>query len=289
MTARTHWIAVLQFVAVSAMAVTIAAAQTDTTVRTDDRWRPFLGCWATASSYNMLGPTVCVVPTTDANIVEFVSVVRDSIIDRTLVGALGYEHASRSGNCTASDSVRWSLDQRRLTTRDVVTCGGSAVQQGSSLYTVTRPDAFTRVESTTAGGITSMRALTFTALGQTPALPLDVEARLPIVNDNGVIVARGAAAAEVKQNRKALRDAGVSRRLTQALLAASSSLPSQADDPSAGVATAGPCAHYRGSFSCSRYTPGGNEIGDVPSLIPPGSSRTSNLLGYETTPPRGIP
>ncbi len=281
--------ALLRVLAASAIAISVGAAQSDTTIRTDDRWRPFFGCWATASSYNMLGPTVCVVPTTRANIIELVSVVRDSIVDRALVGATSDEHVSGGDNCVVVNAAQWSLDQRRVSTRTVVTCAGIAVRQSSHLYTMIRPDAFTRIESMTADGNTTLRAVTFTALGDVPAVPADVKARLPLGHDNGVVTARAVAAADVKQIRTALRDAGLSRRMMQALLAVSSQPPSRTEEPSTGVASIGPCAHDRGNFNCSRYTPGGNAIGDAPGQLPPGSSRTNSLLGYESALPRGIP
>ena len=120
---------------------------------------------------------------------------------------------------------------------------------------------------------------------------LEVKARLPIVNDNGVMVARMAAAADVKQNRKALRDAGVSRQMTQTMLEFSPTPRARTDAPPSSVVAAGPCApfaHFRGNFGCPQSTPGGNQIGSSPALLP-GSSTTNSLLGYETTLPRGIP
>ena len=171
-----------QLAAASALVSTAALAQADSTARVDAPWRPFVGCWASAS-FNIPGPIACVVPTRDANTVELIELVRDTIRNRTLVHASGAADAHTDHSCAMTDSTRWSADQRRLYAEVAVICTGDATRRWSTLYAMTQPDGFARIESTVFGKEITARIVTFTALDENPPLPADIRDQLPAALD----------------------------------------------------------------------------------------------------------
>jgi hypothetical protein len=159
-----------------------AFAQHDPTVRIDERWRPFLGCWSSQSG-GLPGPAVCVVGTADPHTVELLSLAGDSITTRLTVNASGEKFLLAKDGCTGWEQGVWSADERRLFLHSEFSCGGGALQKMSSMYAVASASRFSRIESVTTRAATGVRVITFRAAASDASLPLAIRNRIPDPSD----------------------------------------------------------------------------------------------------------
>ncbi len=189
-------IGVVRGVMLVAISASAALAQQDTSVRIDARWRPFMGCWASFIATSR-GPDVCVIPTRDSNTVELIALVGDSIISRAPVSAAAARQTSAANECAGFESARWSIDDRRAYTFASYKCRVTGRRQWSSLYSMTSPTTFSRIESLTNDAGTSLRTINFVALDTTPQLPTDIQRRLTDTNARSMRVARAVASTEL--------------------------------------------------------------------------------------------
>lgn len=175
---------------------TTAQAQKDTTVRIDEHWRAYIGCWATSAG-GVSGPMICVVPTSSVQTVEFVTVVGDSIVSRSPVTASGAKVERAKENCTGWESGRWSADERRLYTHAEYTCPGGVAQRQDGMLTMVYADGFSRIEGLRTRGGTRTRLVHFTLEVDSTLYPAAVAARIPSVTSMQSFGVRLEAAAEL--------------------------------------------------------------------------------------------
>ena len=164
------------FVAAALLSVSSLHAQANV-ARSDPRWHAFLGCWATFSGGGR-GQTVCLLPTESLDRIEMVSVLKDSILSRTMVTASGQHISVTRDGCTGWESGTWSQDDRRLFTRAEFSCGGGATQVATGIYSMTSSEAFARVEGVKTKGASRARIVNFVRV-DTVRVPNDLTARMP--------------------------------------------------------------------------------------------------------------
>ena len=168
----------------------------DATVRIDEHWRAYLGCWA-SSTGNATGPLVCVVPTTSAQTVEFVTVVGDSIMSTVPLTASGSRVDIKRNGCSGWESARWSIDERRLYTRAEFSCGDGSKQVQQSMISMRNTDSFSRIESVKSGRGSLSRVVRFDLQTVPGIYPASIAARIPSVRDMPAFNARLEDAAEI--------------------------------------------------------------------------------------------
>jgi hypothetical protein len=186
---RTQTLAVA--VAGVLLAAGTARAQQDTTIRIDERWRAYLGCWETRTD-DLAGPLVCVVPTSAPATVELLTMVEDSVVNRTSVSATGDRVRVTRDGCAGWETGRFSADDRRVYTTANFTCDGGVTQQTQSLFSMVRRDTFTRTDGLkTRSGATAVRVITFSAVTvDSLEVPADVARRLPAMQSMPTYAAR---------------------------------------------------------------------------------------------------
>ncbi len=186
---RTHRLAIA--VAGAMLSAGTALAQQDSTVRIDERWRAYLGCWETRTA-DFAGPLVCVVPTSAPGTVELVTIVSDSVLNRTSITAAGERVRVTRDGCTGWETGRFSADDRRIYTTAEFTCAGGVTQQTQSLFSMVRRDAFARVDGIrTRSGATAVRLINFTAVTvDSTDVPPDIASKLPSLQSLPTYAAR---------------------------------------------------------------------------------------------------
>ena len=163
---------------VAAALLSVSSLQAQTNVaHTDPRWQAFLGCWATFSGGSR-GQTVCLLPTESADRIEMVSVLKDSILSRTMVTASARRTPVTRAGCTGWESGTWSQDDRRLFTRAEFSCGGGATQIATGIYSMTSGEVFARVEGVKTRGASRARVVNF-VWTDTVRVPNELAARMP--------------------------------------------------------------------------------------------------------------
>ena len=178
------------------LVATTVQAQKDSTVRIDEHWRAYLGCWASSAS-NITGPMVCVVPTSSPQTVEFVTVVGDSIVSTVPLTASGARIERTRDGCTGWESARWSIDERRLYTHAEFTCAGGVTQRANGLLAMRYADAFARIDGLRTRGAVRTRVVKFQLTMDSTLYPAAIAARIPSASSMPAFGARMEAAAEV--------------------------------------------------------------------------------------------
>src|ERR1700738_5003475 len=73
------------------------------------RWQAWLGCWTATQpggdgygSAQFASPTVCIVPTSDANVVEVATISGGKVLSRDRIDASGREQPIETKGCTGA-------------------------------------------------------------------------------------------------------------------------------------------------------------------------------------------
>ena len=185
------------FAAGMLIAAASAHAQQDRTVRIDEHWRAYLGCWATSTATVPVGPMVCVVPTSNAQTVEFVTVDGDSVISTTPFTASGSRVELTRNGCSGWESARWSIDERRLFSQAEYTCADGSKQQQQSIISMRYADTFTRIDGIRSGKGYLARVMHFQVIMDSSVVPPAVASRIPSMTQMPSFNARLQAAAEL--------------------------------------------------------------------------------------------
>lgn len=194
MASRTRRLAVA--VVVTTIASGSAIAQTDTTVRFNEQWRPFLGCWTNANGATA-GGSFCVVPTSDSRTVDVVSAIGDSIVNHTSLSATGTRIPRSQDGCTGFETGTWSSDTHRLYTHAEYTCARGRKVTSDGMFTMTTARTFTRIEAVPVKGGSNVRVRNYVVRTEPSLIPKSLVSRLPSAIDDPAIVSRAEAAADL--------------------------------------------------------------------------------------------
>lgn len=171
-------------------------AQRDSNVRIDEHWRAYVGCWASFTA-GRSGPMVCVVPTSSASTVDFVTVVRDSIVSTIPISVTGGRITRTRDGCKGWESARWSLDERRLYTNSEFTCADGVKQTSSGLIAMREADAFSRIDGIRTRGAVRTRVVQFELTMDSTLYPAAIASRMPSAASMQSFAARMEASVEV--------------------------------------------------------------------------------------------
>ena len=219
-------------------------------------WRAWLGCWSAASTDGGLAPErtpiVCVSSTDNADVARFTTVARDTVLSSQLVDASGRTVPLQAAGCTGTQVGSWSADQRRVYLSATATCDGAA-RTTSSIIGMSPAGEWIDVQAMGAEGAERVRVARYRGvrLDMQGSVPPDVaralgdgglsvqSARMVAGADIGVdavveaarvagvsvteayVMERGQRYTLDARQLVALADAGVSPRITDALIAAS--------------------------------------------------------------------
>lgn len=218
-------------------------------------WRAWIGCWTASSAMELVPertPVVCVSPTENLDVARFTTIAHDSVTSSQLVDASGRALPVHGAGCTGTQVGRWSADRRRVYLSATATCDG-ATRTTSGIVAMSPAGEWIDVQGIGAEGAERVRVARYhgVQLDVQGPMPADVaralrdgglavqSARLVAGADIGLdAVAEAARVAGVTvteaylmERRQhfaldagqlvALADAGVSPRITDALIAAS--------------------------------------------------------------------
>ncbi len=112
--------------AMALVSVTSAGAQSSV----GPKWQAWVGCWTSAApgesygSAQFAAPIVCVVPTTNTDVVEVATIADGKVGKRDTIDASGVARAIHTKDCDGSQVARWSADERRVYLSSATTCFG---------------------------------------------------------------------------------------------------------------------------------------------------------------------
>jgi hypothetical protein len=178
MTSSMQRVAVVA-VAASALFATTSGAQSGV----GPRWQAWLGCWTAAQpggqivSTQASGPTVCVTPTADANVVDISTISDGKIVAHDRIDASGRETPINARNCTGVQKAQFSSDERRVYLQAATTCEG-VKSATSAILAMTAQGEWIDVRNVKAYGDDNVRVARYRDAGMPSSIPSDIAAAL---------------------------------------------------------------------------------------------------------------
>ena len=142
-------------------------------------WQAWLGCWTASApgtaygSAQFAAPIVCVVPTSNADVVEIATIADGKVIKRDSIDASGREKALRSPDCEGVQMARWSADGRRAYLSSTSSCSG-LVTKATSILAVTPAGDWLDIRGVAAGGGENVRVARYRDIGIPNSVPADI-------------------------------------------------------------------------------------------------------------------
>jgi hypothetical protein len=221
-------------------------------------WRAWTGCWSagavSAPGSDTALPIVCITPGSSANVVQITTLADGKVISTQRVDASGREVPLDAKGCTGTETGQWSADGRRVYLTASATCDG-VVRTTHGILAITPQGEWLDVQGVraggSAGGSETVRVARYRDIGLRSGVPAEIA---DAIADTRMAVesARAAAAAPIgtmavgeaaratsvdvaeafvlergqafplnASQLVALADAGMSPRLTDAMIAVS--------------------------------------------------------------------
>ena len=197
--------------AIGALALpSLAAAQG---VRADARWQGWLGCWqpvtaTSADSYTAWmeqrardagAPTLCIVPSTSATAVDFVTIAGGKVATRETVDAGDTHRARQRDGCDGWEGAQWSDNARRVYLKSEYDCAGGVTRTSSGMLAMSGNGELLEIESVGSGGTKSVHVARYRSVAAPEGFALD-SALVPRADAIPVTAARAAAAGALTGN-----------------------------------------------------------------------------------------
>jgi hypothetical protein len=140
-------------------------------------WSAFAGCWtpiASDGSRNIAAntPRVCVVP--NGSQAELLTIVSDSVTDRTVVDANGQRREVSKQGCSGWEKAEFASDGRRIYLSGEQTCAGGLKRITSGVFAIASNGDWLNVVDVSADSVSSVRVTRFATTSMTPTMPAAV-------------------------------------------------------------------------------------------------------------------
>jgi hypothetical protein len=180
-------------VALTAVALPSAHAQ-------NARLQAWIGCWSAEQTIvptvSTIGPIVCITPTSDANVVDVVTLQEGKIVSRDMLDANGRERPVQAKGCIGTQRANWSADGRRIYLRSAGSCEG-VTRSTSGILAFTPSGEWLDIKGVAAGEGGTVRVARYHDIGVPRTVPVELANAL-VGHDLSTQSARIAAGAPVR-------------------------------------------------------------------------------------------
>ena len=170
------------FVAVAASAL-LSASSSAQQAGVGPRWQAWIGCWTATQpggeygSSQLSAPTVCITPTSDANVVDVSTISGGKLVARDRIDASGQDRAIDAKGCTGAQRGEWSADERRVYLKAATSCDGMKGAT-TAILGMTAQGEWIDVRDVIAGGASNVRVARYHDVGIPSSVPADIAAAL---------------------------------------------------------------------------------------------------------------
>ena len=157
----------------------VAAASASAQGSTGPRWQAWVGCWTSAAPGDAYGssqfaaPIVCVVPTTNTDVVEVATIADGKVGKRDTIDASGMAKAIHTKECDGSQVARWSADERRVYLSSATTCFG-VKSSVSSILAMSEKGEWLDIRGVNAGDGENVRVARYRDIGLPGSVPAEI-------------------------------------------------------------------------------------------------------------------
>ncbi|MDQ2665509.1 MAG: hypothetical protein M3Z05_05825, partial [Gemmatimonadota bacterium] len=147
------------------------------------RWQAWVGCWTSAApgesygSSQFAAPIVCVVPTSNADVVEVATIADGKVAKRDTIDASGMAKAIQTKDCQGSQVARWSADERRVYLSSASTCFGMK-STVSSILAMSDKGEWLDVRGVKANEGENVRVARYRDIGLPSSIPAEITDQL---------------------------------------------------------------------------------------------------------------
>jgi hypothetical protein len=168
-------------------ALTLAPAANAQDARADSRWQGLLGCWqpVTASSADTYtawmeqrardaeAPRLCIIPTTNARSVEFLTVAGGKVTTRDTVDAGNPHLARKRDGCDGWEGAAWSTNGRRVYLSSEYSCDGNVTRSSSGMLAMSSDGQLMHIDEIASGGAKSVRVARYRSVAAPEGIAID--------------------------------------------------------------------------------------------------------------------
>ena len=157
----------------------VAAGTAGAQGSTGPRWQAWSGCWTAAAPTEAYGssqfaaPIVCVLPTSNSDVVEVATIADGKVAKRDTIDASGIARAIHTKDCDGSQVARWSADERRVYLSSSTTCFGMK-SSVSSILGMSEKGEWLDVRGVNAGDGESVRVARYRDIGLPTSVPAEI-------------------------------------------------------------------------------------------------------------------
>jgi hypothetical protein len=157
----------------------VGAASASAQGGTGPRWQAWVGCWTSAGAGEAYGssqfaaPIVCVIPTSNSDVVEVATIADGKVGKRDTIDASGIANAINNKDCLGSQVARWSADERRVYLSSSTTCFGMK-SSVSSILAMSDKGEWLDIRGVNAGDGESVRVARYRDIGLPSSVPAEV-------------------------------------------------------------------------------------------------------------------
>lgn len=156
----------------------LAAAAGSAQAQVTPGWSAFAGCWtpvAADGSRNVAAntPRVCIVPDA-ANGAELVTIVLDSVTERTRIDASGQRREVSKQGCAGWESAEFSSDGRRLYLRGEQTCASGVKRLTSGIFAIATDGDWISAVNAGADSSSSVRVTRYATAALAAPVPAEI-------------------------------------------------------------------------------------------------------------------
>ena len=143
------------------------------------KWQAWVGCWTSAAAGESYGssqfaaPIVCVVPTSNSDVVEVATIADGKVGKRDTIDASGIAKAIGTKDCQGSQVARWSADERRVYLSSSTTCFG-VKNKVSSILAMSDKGEWLDVRGVNAGEGDNVRVARYRDIGLPSSVPAEI-------------------------------------------------------------------------------------------------------------------
>jgi hypothetical protein len=193
----------------AALLVAIAAGTSGAQQVIGPKFQGWLGCWSGAPESDELLPVVtsptlvCITPTLDPNAVDVSTIANGTVVSTQKLDASGRERPLEAKGCTGVQSAAWSADERRIYLKSSAQCGGIP-RTTSGILSMTAKGEWLDVQQVSAGGAENVRVRRSHDVGLPTTVPAEIAEAL---NGLGVATQGARIAAGATLGRMAILEA----------------------------------------------------------------------------------
>lgn len=162
-----------------ALAMVLVAASSAGAQSAGPKWQAWIGCWTSAAvgesygSSQFAAPVVCVLPTSNTDVVEVATIADGKVAKRDTIDASGVAKAIDTKDCQGSQSAHWSADERRVYLSSSSTCFGMK-NKVSSILAMSAKGDWIDVRGVVAGEGDNVRVARYRDIGLPGSVPAEI-------------------------------------------------------------------------------------------------------------------